>query len=255
MNPPFSIVIICKNAAVNISNTIESVRHLSDDIVVFDTGSTDDTLTIAMKYAVQIYCGTWKGYGKSRRSATAKAKYDWVLTIDSDEIAEPALQQELAQLELNGPKIIYAIRLRNFIGDKELKWGEWGRDFRPRFFNKNYCNWDEAIIHEKIILPSGTKIKRLKGCIHHQYANNLTHYSNKLSSYALLTAEKYYSFNKKSTWIKRYLNPFYSFIKAWFFRAGFLDGRTGFAMAKLTAHYTFLKYKRLKQLWRGSSKV
>ncbi|MDB5205416.1 MAG: glycosyltransferase family 2 protein [Flavisolibacter sp.] len=255
MNASFSIIIICKNAAGNISNTIESVQHLSNDIIVYDTGSTDNTIEIAGKYPVQIYCGAWEGYGKARCRATEKAAHDWVLTIDSDEIAEPGLQKELAQLTLHNTKIVYAIRLRNFIGDKELQWGEWGTDYRPRLFNKNSVSWNEAIIHEKLVMPAGTKIKKLKGVVHHQYANDLKHYREKLSSYAVLTAEEYHSANKKATPLKMYLNPLYAFTKAYILRLGFLDGRTGLTVAKLTAHYTFLKYARLRELGQGNGIV
>jgi glycosyltransferase involved in cell wall biosynthesis len=250
MKALFSIVIICKNAAAHISATIESVLHLSDDLVIYDTGSTDNTIEIAEKYPGRMYCGRWEGYGKSRRRATQKARHDWVLTIDADEIAEPTLQQELAQLKLIDSKIVYAIRLRNFIGTKELQWGEWGNDYRPRLFNKTYCNWNEAIIHEKLVLPAHTKIKKLKGALHHRYANNIKQYREKLNGYASLTAEKYFGANKKPTLVKRYLNPLFAFTKAYVFRLGFLDGRTGFAIARLTAHYTYLKYTRLKELWK-----
>ena len=253
MTPLFSIVIICKNAAGTIAKTIESILHLSTDIVVYDTGSTDNTLDIVKKYSVRLYCGKWEGYGRSRRRAIEKSKRDWVLTIDSDEFAEPALQKELELLSLQNPNIVYAIRLRNFIGDKELQWGEWGTDYRPRLFNKTYCNWDKAIVHEKLVLPPGVKIKKLKGFIHHQHANSLSHYREKLTGYGLLTAEKYYCSNKKSTQLKRYLNPLYAFIKAYVFRFGFLDGRTGFAVARMTAFYTFLKYAKLRELWREKS--
>jgi glycosyltransferase involved in cell wall biosynthesis len=249
MSAPFSVVIICKNAAGHISDTIQSIQHLSDDIIVYDTGSTDDTIDAAGKFPVQIHCGSWEGYGKSRHKATEKATHNWVLTIDSDEIAEPALQQELSQLKLSDEKIVYAIRLRNFIGAKELKWGEWGSDYRIRLFNKIYCNWDEGTIHEKLHLPRGTKIKKLKGAAHHQYANNINHYREKLTAYALLTAEKYYAIGKKPTFLKRYLNPLYAFTKAYVLRLGFLDGATGFKVALQTARYTFLKYARLRKLW------
>jgi glycosyltransferase involved in cell wall biosynthesis len=248
MKALFSILIMCKNAARHIGATITSVQHLSDDIVIYDTGSTDNTIEIAGKYSVQIYTGSWEGYGKSRRRATEKARYDWVLTIDSDESAEPSLQKELTHLVLQDPKIVYAIRLRNFIGGKELQWGEWGSDYRPRLFNKKWGQWDEAIVHEKLILSAGIKEKKLNGTIHHQYAYNFNHYSDKLINYAFLTAEKYYSVNKQSTWVKRYLNPIYTFIKAYLLRLGFLDGRTGFVVAQMTAHYTFLKYARLRDL-------
>ncbi|HVF81645.1 MAG TPA: glycosyltransferase family 2 protein [Flavisolibacter sp.] len=248
MNAFFSIVIICKNAAEHIAVTIKSIEHLSDDIIIYDTGSTDNTMAIAGKYPVQLYSGPWEGYGKSRCRATEKAKYNWVFTIDSDEIAEPSLQKELAQLTPDDQKIVYAVRLRNFIGDKELRWGEWGNDFRPRLFHKAYCHWDEAIIHEKPVLSAGTSVKRLKGTIHHQYANDLKHYREKLWRYGLLTAEKYFAADKKPTLLKKYLSPLYAFTKAYIVRLGFLDGHTGFKVALTTARYTFLKYARLSEL-------
>ncbi|HVF96969.1 MAG TPA: glycosyltransferase family 2 protein, partial [Flavisolibacter sp.] len=159
MKPSVSVAIMCKNAGAGIAATIESVLPLSDDVVVYDTGSTDDTVQIAKRYPVRIDTGEWQGYGKTRNTTIQKTRHNWVLTIDADETAEPGLLTEIEQLSLDDPNLVYAVRLRNFLSGKEYFWGDWRNDFRVRLFHKQAVRWNDAIIHEKLLLPAGTKVK------------------------------------------------------------------------------------------------
>ncbi len=249
MKPNLSIAIMCKNAAHGIAATIKSVQGLSNDIVVYDTGSTDDTVAIAKQFAVRLYQGPWEGYGKTRNTTIGKTKHDWVLTIDSDEVAEPSLVQEIRQLNLSNPNMVYAIRLRNFLGGKEFAWGDWGSDWRIRLFNKNNVRWDGAIIHEKLVLPPSSVTKRLHSCLFHHNADGVEAFSEKLRQYAFLTAQKYHAAGRKPLFVRRYFGPAHTFLRSYVFRLGFLDGWAGFVLAQLYANYTFLKYARLRELY------
>jgi len=243
-----SVVIVCKNEAEIISKLLQSLEGLTDDVVIYDTGSTDNTLQIVKQYPVSVRQGPWEGFGKTKQKSTSLAKYDWVLCLDADEAIDEELKKSLQSLQLNNDKIVYTIRYKNFFGDKHLKYGEWGNDKHIRLFNRTKVNWDDAPVHEQLVIPAGTRTIKLPGYILHRTVKDLQDYAAKTVSYALITAEKYHRKGKRAFWYKQRLAPGFNFFMYYFIRLGFLDGREGYICAKMTAHYTFLKYTRLKEL-------
>lgn len=243
-----SIVIVCKNEAGNIEKVLDSIRDISDDVVVYDSGSTDGTIGILKSYGVRLHQGEWMGFGKTKQFAIGLAKHDWILSIDADESPDEKLANELKQLEPGDERTVYDIRFKNYLGEKHLRWGEWGSDTHIRLFNRRLVNWNEAPVHESLVMPEGIKVLKLQGSIIHRTMKDTAEYSQKMVSYALLNAEKYYRSGKRSTWLKRSFSPLFSFVKHYIFMLGFLDGWEGLLSARMTAFYTFLKYARLHEL-------
>jgi glycosyltransferase involved in cell wall biosynthesis len=251
----FSIVIICKNEEEIIGRCLQSLQGITDDIVVLDNGSTDATKEIIKKNNVRFIEESWEGFGKTKKRVTQLAKYDWVLNIDADEVPDEELKKNLLSIPLNNDEEVYAIRFKNFLGKKHLRFGEWGNDKHLRLFNRTKINWDDAIVHENLVLPQGVKIKTMKGFILHYTMKNIAEYAGKMIKYALLNASKYAEQGKKSSWIKIYFAPAFNFVKYYFFKLGFLDGWEGFICAKMTSFYTFIKYSRLKELNNEMKKI
>lgn len=247
MSNKFSVVIVCRNEASIICKALDAVSSLTDDVFVYDNGSTDDTISILKEYKVRFEQGEWLGYGKTKKLAVENARYDWVLNIDADEVPDEKLQQELKNISFTAGSV-YKVKFRNFLGDKYLQWGEWGNDKHVRLFNRKEVNWNDADIHEQLNIPEGTKVVMLKGYILHYTMKDLVEYSHKMVRYALLNAEKYYLQGKNSSLLKIYGSPAFSFIKHYFFQLGFLDGWEGLITARMTSYYTFLKYSRLYEL-------
>ncbi len=243
-----SVVIVCNNEAEIISRMLQSLNGLTDDIIIYDNGSTDATLEIAGQFKVTIQQGQWDGYGKTKQKSIAFAKYDWVLSLDADEIIDDDLRASLLNLQLADEKIVYALRRKNFIGTTPIIYGEWGNDYQQRLFNRRFTNWDDAEVHEKVILPAGTVVKKVDGYILHQTMKDITDYEQKTVKYAELSAEKYFRKGKKSNWVKIRIAPGFTFFKYYFMKLGFLDGYYGYVCASMSAHYTFLKYALLKKL-------
>lgn len=248
MSVKLSIIIICKNEAAGIGRTLESLRSLSDDIVVYDSGSTDGTLDIVRNFPVQLHTGSWEGFGRNRQKAVDLARHDWVMVVDADEILSSELVEEIRALDPPNNNTAYRICLRNHLGNEYVKWGDWGNDFRLRLYNRHVLRWNDAIVHEKLVVPEGTTITDLKGTVHHRTANGVDDYSRKMVQYALLTAEQYHIRGRRSTWIKRHLGPLFTFFKNYIVLLGFLDGRKGYVIARIISFYTFLKYTRLKEI-------
>ena len=254
MNNRISVVIICRDEAHIIGKTIKSVQQITDDVVVVDSGSTDETQQIVRSTGARLIETGWDGYGANKNKGVTIAKYDWILSIDADEIVDNELVSQLQTIIFTAIPIVYNIRFRAFWGEKMIRFGEWTNDQHIRLYNRNHSAWNVAAVHEGLVLPKGTTIITLKGFIHHFTSQNLEDFTTKTKLYALLNAEKYYQQGKKAGWIKCNVATGFSFIKNYFFRLGFLDGEAGFIVAKMNAWYTWLKYVRLRELRKAENR-
>jgi len=242
-----SVVIVCKNGATVIGETIKSFSGLTDDVLVYDNGSTDGTKEIVKRSEAKLFEGGWEGFGKTKNKATALAKYDWLLSVDADEAIDEELRQTLLNLDLFDDRKVYEIKFKNFLGNKWLRFGEWGDDKHIRIFNRQKVKWNDAEVHESLILPSAARIVAVRGYVLHKTAASIEEYRQKMIRYSELNAEKYFKQGKKSGSLKILLSAAFSFVKNYFFKLGFLDGAAGFHCARINAQYTFFKYKKLKE--------
>jgi len=243
-----SVVIICKDEEEEIGRTIQSLAGLTDDIVVLDNGSTDNTKNIVRDLGARLEEESWEGFGKTKNKATRFAKYDWILNLDADESIDGELKNSLLNLPLQDDDEVFEIKFKNFLGDTYLRFGEWGNDRHIRLFNRRKVNWNEAIVHEGLIFAPGIRIKKLKGFVLHYTVKNKAEFAGKTLKYGLLNAEKYAREGKRSSWLRVYLAPVFTFLKYYVFKLGFLDGRAGFICAKMSSYYTHIKYARLLEL-------
>ncbi len=244
----FSIVIICKNEAAVIERTLKSVQGVTDDIIIYDNGSTDQTMQLARQWGARVEQGSWEGFGATKRKANALARYDWILSLDADEALSDDLREELQQLQLRDENIIYDLPFQNFLGSKALRFGEWGGDHHIRLFNRKVVNWNNAAVHESLITPEKIKVQKLSGAVLHLTMKDMEEYSRKTVQYAMWWAENSFRNGKKASWFKIRLSPGFTFINYFLLKGGFLDGHEGYVCARMTSFYTFLKYSRLREL-------
>ena len=242
-----SVVIITKNEAVNIVDCIQSAKLISDDIIVVDAESDDETVFLANSQGVRVLSLVWKGYGHARNSGANIARHDWVLALDADERITPSFQKSLKKLTPDTESCIYGFKRKNYFRGKEIKFGLFGFDKIYRLYNRKNVFWESSPVHEEL---NGTirKKKYLNCWINHFAIRNQLQYKNKSIHYAHLCAIKYLQEGRKSNFIKRFFSARFNFIKTYIFLLGFLDGEIGFFTASLNAYYTALKYQLLKEL-------
>jgi glycosyltransferase involved in cell wall biosynthesis len=243
-----SIVIITRNEAHVIAGTLNSVLPVSNDIVVVDNGSTDGTQDIARQLRATVIETGWDGYGANKNKGNAAATNDWIFSLDADEAISETLLQSLLALKPQDPNVVYEVKRKSFFCNKMIRYGEWGGDKTIRLFNRTHTQWNNAPVHESLILDSNTKVIQLKGDLLHYTVSSVTDYLKKTSQYAHLSAEKYFAAGKPTNYLKIYISPLLNFLQHYIFRLGFLDGREGFLIAKTSAKYTHLKYWYLKEL-------
>ena len=251
MNMPISVVIICRNEADIIGKSITAVQAFTDDVVVVDSGSTDGTQQIVIAIGARLLETNWEGYGSNKNKGVAIARYDWILSIDADEVIDDRLLQAIQNLALTDTTVVYNILFRAFLGNKMIRFGEWANDAHIRLYNRHYTRWSEAQVHETLQLPVDTKVVSLNGYIHHYTSNNIQDFAVKTVNYAMLNAMKYHQQGKKAGLLKSRVAATFSFVNNYLIRLGFLDGEAGFTVAKMNAWYTWLKYTRLRELNRA----
>jgi glycosyltransferase involved in cell wall biosynthesis len=248
MSFAFSIVVICKDAAATIGPMLKSISGLSDDIVVYDSGSTDDTLAIIHQHNLPVHQGPWLGFGPTRQKATELARYDWVLMVDADEVLSDGLRKELMQLSMPSPQTAYRFQLHHQIGSDALRWGEWRKDYRVRLYHKNILRWNGKLVHETIEVPADVKVCTFQHGAAHFPATSIEAFEQKMKQYAWLTAQQYHREGKRSSWIKRRVSPVFDFFVGYILHLGFLDGWPGYRLALIFKQYTAEKYKALNQM-------
>jgi glycosyltransferase involved in cell wall biosynthesis len=245
---PVSVVIICFNAAATIQQTLASAYLLSDDVIVVDSGSTDSTLALVQTTGAKLLHADWQGFGINKNKGNKEAKNDWILSIDADEELSEKLIAAISSADLSNNNVVYRVERINYLSDKRIYFGEWRNDWTTRLFNRNSVCWDDARVHETLILPQSVQVKKLPGYLHHYTSPNIDAYNQKLDKYASLVAEKYFTKGEKGIGYKIYFSPLFSFCKYYIFHAGWLDKKAGWQIAIAHAKYTFKKYKKVAEL-------
>ncbi|MEP7165947.1 MAG: glycosyltransferase family 2 protein, partial [Ferruginibacter sp.] len=230
-----SVVIITRNEAHIIGNTLQSLQGVTDNIIIVDNGSTDDTIAICRKYKAHVVETKWEGYGITKNKGIDAASNDWILSLDADEAIDQELRSSLLQLDLLSDINVYELKYKNFFCNKWIRFGEWSGDKHIRLFNRNRVRWDDAPVHESLVMPGDKKIVQLKGNVLHYTVHSIDEYMGKTIHYSKLNAQKYFLQEKKAGYFKLYFGPGFNFLKHYIFELGFLDGFEGYLIAKTTA--------------------
>ena len=245
MSTHLSAVIITHNAAAQLADCLNSLSFV-DEIIILDSGSDDGTKDIAGLFNARFQHQEWLGYGPQKQKAVELASNDWVICLDADEQVSEKLAESI-QDEMKNPELrAYQFpRCNRFMG-RWLRHGEGYPDISLRLFDRTHAGWTDDLVHEavKTNVPTGI----LNGDLLHNSADSLHAYLEKQNRYTSLQAEKMYLAGKSFGTGKLLLNPFYRFIKFYFFRLGILDGIPGLIHILIGCQNTFFKYAKLKEL-------
>lgn len=244
-----SAVIITFNEEHNIRRCLDSVKDLADEIVVVDSFSTDKTEEICAEYGVKFFKNSFAGYIEQKNVALTMAKYPHILSLDADEALDDILKKSIAEVKNNWERQGYYMnRLSNYCG-KWIYHGSWYPDRKLRLFDSSKGKWGGMNPHDKFELFEEDKhAGYLKGNIlHYSYYTIEQHY-NQTEKFTTIAANSLFLRGKKANVIKLYFSPVVKFIRDYFFKTGFLDGKAGFIICRISAYATYLKYKKLLKL-------
>ncbi|HMW38679.1 MAG: glycosyltransferase family 2 protein [Saprospiraceae bacterium] len=253
MHNRISGVVITYNEERNIERCILSLKSICDEVIVVDSFSSDGTAEICQRQGVRFIQHAFEGFGAQKQWATSQAMYDYVLSLDADECFSPELIQELKIVKSGNMSDCYEFpRLTMYCGHWVRHCG-WYPDRKIRLWNKDKASWSGLTVHETVIpkRDSALLVTLQNPILHYSFERAEDHY-RKIEHYATLQSEALYQKGKKFSPAYKYFASIIKFLEVCFFKLGFMDGRTGFQIARRSAEQQFLKYQKLEILNRNS---
>ncbi|MDN3608509.1 glycosyltransferase family 2 protein [Vibrio ostreicida] len=245
--PTIAVALIVKNEAQHLKACLDTVYEWVDEIVILDSGSTDQTEDIARSYTDKFFVNAeWPGFGQQRRLAQSHVTSDYVLWLDADERVTPELKLSiLSAIKENKPETVYQAARLSWVFGRYIRHCGWYPDRVLRLYPTQLTQYNDALVHEKVEVAPQMEVKTLQGDLIHFTYNDINHYLVKSAGYAKAWAEQREKKGKKSSLSQGILHALGCFLKMYVFKAGFLDGRQGFLLSVLSAHSTFVKYADL----------
>ncbi|NEN75093.1 glycosyltransferase family 2 protein [Pelistega sp. NLN82] len=245
--PSLSVAMIVKNEEQDLTACLDTVKDWVDEIIIVDSGSTDNTPHIAQKYGAKFYVHTdWQGFGKQRQLAQQYVTSDYVLWLDADERITDTLKKSIQNiLQKEEKNTIYALPRQSEVFGKMIYHSGWYPDYVIRLYKTTDTHYSDALVHESVIIPSGFQVVKLQGTLLHYTYKNLHHYLIKSANYAKAWADQREQLGKKASLFNASIHAIACFFKMYLLKKGVLDGKHGFLLAILSAHSTFIKYADL----------
>jgi glycosyltransferase involved in cell wall biosynthesis len=243
-----SVTIITKNEAADIDAALASVAW-ADDIVVVDSGSTDDTAAIARARGARVVVRPWPGYSAQKNYAASIASHDWILSLDADERVTPELASEIRMAIASGPReAAFRIPRVTFHLGRWIRSTDWYPDHQTRLYDRRAAEWTGAYVHEAVAARG--PIGQLRGELQHYAYRDVADHLETIDRYTTLAARQMYEAGRRATAIDLALHPVFAFFRNYVVRGGIRDGATGFLISRMNAYYVFLKFAKLWELQR-----
>lgn len=245
MTPRLSVLVPCKDEAMNIRPCIESVRAVADEILVADSGSTDGTLEIVRALNdCRIIEREYINSANFKNWAIPQTTHPWVLVVDADERVTPALADEIRQVLARGPKCDgYRINRDNYFFGHPIRYGICHDDAPLRLFRREY-RYQERRVHADVIVPSGN-IGRLKARFEHYTVWTVERYLKTLDRYTTWAAQDRFHNGRRASILGTIFRAPLKFVQTYFLHRGFLDGWAGLQTSILSACYVAIKEAKL----------
>lgn len=235
---------ITKNAELTLAKSLHSLEKF-DEVVIYDNGSTDETLNIVKKFNnVSLHQGDFLGFGPTKAYAATLAKNSWVFSLDSDETISEKLTNYLLSMNLD-LHTCYEVRRDNYYRNKHIKCCGWYPEYITRMYNVKTTNFSNAMVHETVELKT-CKQEKLPYPIKHYSFHSVNDFLIKIQNYSEIYANDRQG-KKDASVFKAFSRGLFAFIKSYFFRKGCFSGFEGFVIAMFHGLGTTVKYLKLHE--------
>ena len=242
-----SAVIITKNESRVIRQCVASCLQFTDDVIVLDSGSQDNTVTIAKQAGAKVFEHEWLGYGPQKNLANSYSKYDWILSIDADERVDEKMIQTLKHIELD-PKYVYCFKLVDHFATRAIRYSELRPKWKKRLFNKTLISWDQRQVHEQLLLGGDIRLEQCPGLLLHYSYIQFEDFERKIEQYAKLGAQEMKNNNERLNRLKKRFNPAFRFFRSYIIYGGFLEGSLGYKISRTLSRGLRIKYNTYEKL-------
>jgi glycosyltransferase involved in cell wall biosynthesis len=245
-----SVVIITFNEERNIGRCLASVKAVADDIVVVDSFSTDRTEAIVREQGARFVQHAFAGHIEQKNWAITQAEHPWVLSLDADEALDDHAAQAVLRVKEGPMADGYSLaRLTNYCGSW-IRHGGWYPDRKLRLWDSRKGRWSGTNPHDRYEMDADARTAPLEGDILHYSYYSIDDHLRQVNYFTTIMAQGRAKQGKGASMVKLLISPFAKFVGDYFLRGGFLDGWHGFVIAMISAHATFLKYAKTRELVR-----
>jgi glycosyltransferase involved in cell wall biosynthesis len=246
-----SVCSVSYNEEWIIARTFNAVKDIADEMILVDSGSTDQTREIAASLGVKVFIeDLYKGCGLQKNVAIDKCTCDWILFLDADEVVSDELKAEIVRItQLPDAADVYKVRFQSYCFGRLIKHGGWSSFYKVRFFKNGAGRFSPHIIHSYFETRENAVMSKIDADIRHYTYKDITHYISKNNRYTNEKALMMFMAGKKPQVIKLIFSPIIRFFKSYFFKLGCLDGVDGLIMSILGSWYAILQFLKLHELW------
>ncbi|MGE0089477.1 MAG: glycosyltransferase family 2 protein [Bacteroidales bacterium] len=246
-----SATIITYNEERNIERCLKSLQGIADEIIIVDSYSNDGTKEICQKYNVHFFEHKFKDYSDQKNFANELTQNNLILSIDADEELSDTLRKSILEIKKNHKYDGYYFnRMTNYCG-KWIKHSGWYPNHQLRLWDKLKGKW-EGTIHEKLTIPKNNAIHIQGDLLHYSYESFSQHLL-KIDQFTNFQALEMYKKHRKAGISAVIFKPAFRFLRHYFLRLGILDGYEGYIISKQSAYGQFLKYIKLKHLYKTNN--
>jgi glycosyltransferase involved in cell wall biosynthesis len=240
---PLSVTVITRNESGHIEACLDSVAW-ADEVLVVDSGSTDDTVAKARARGARVIVRDWPGYAAQKNFAAGEAAHDWILSVDADERVTPELAEEIRARLAAGPveRGFRIPRIAFHLG-RWITTTDWYPDYQLRLYDRRAARWRPMRVHESV--EADGPVGRLSGHLQHFTYRDLSHHVDTLNRYSTLAAAEMQAAGRRAGFGDLVLHPPAAFVRNYVLRRGFTDGWAGFVISVMSAYYVFLKFAKL----------
>lgn len=248
---PLSVALIARNEEKNLPNCLRSVAF-ARQVVVVDSGSSDDTVRIAVEAGCDVFTEKWRGFGPQKQFAIDQCREPWVLILDADERIPPEAALMIQQIvsTVSRPAAGYSFPRKNFFQSRWIRHAGWWPDRVVRLFQKGRGRMTAVPVHEAVEIDGPVTVLNVP--IEHLTESRLGSVLRKIDRYSTLGAEEAFAQGRSCTVWSAFLRAKWTFLQDYLLRGGFLDGPQGLTLAVTDAVNKFFKYAKLSELNRCS---
>ncbi len=249
---PVTVTIITQDESQHIAAAIDSAVW-ADEILVVDSGSTDDTVAIATARGVRVMTRTWPGYVDQKNYAASVAAHDWIFSLDADERITPALAEEVQRIVAGDPaERAFRVPRVTFHLGRWVRTTDFYPDFQTRLYARRAARGQGKYVHESVVAdgPSG----QLKHELQHYSYRDLADHLDRINQYSTLAARQMFESGRRASAVDLLLHPPAAFLRNDLLRGGFADGAAGLTLSLINSYSVLVKFAKLWELQQGTSR-